>query len=106
MKSNLSLPACVLALGVAALLVAVPARANPIERACLASASASGDRTLCSCVGQVAQRTLTGSQMREGARFFTDPERAQDVRQSDRRRHEELWRAWRDFGEAAEATCS
>jgi hypothetical protein len=43
--------------------------------------------------------------MREGARFFTDPQRAQDVRQSDRRSDEEMWRAWRNFGETAEAMC-
>jgi hypothetical protein len=60
---------------------------------------------LCSCIGSAAERTLTRSQMREGARFFTDPQRAQDVRQSDRRSHEEMWRAWRNFGETAEAMC-
>lgn len=83
-----------------------PAHANPIERACLQSERASGNRALCSCVGRVAQRTLTGPQMREGARFFNDPQRAQEIRQSDRRRHEEMWQAWRNFGETAEATCS
>jgi hypothetical protein len=43
--------------------------------------------------------------MREGARFFTDPQRAQDVRMSNRRSDERMWDAWRAFGERAEATC-
>jgi len=81
------------------------AHANPIERACLGSERAAANRALCTCVGQVAERMLTGRQMRQGARFFNDPQRAQDMRQSDRRHHEEMWQAWRRFGEAAEATC-
>lgn len=84
----------------------LPAVANPIERACLQSGRPAASRALCDCVGRAADMTLTGRQMREGARFFQDPQRAQNVRQSDRRSDEELWRAWRNFGETAEAMCS
>jgi hypothetical protein len=90
----------------AAALAPIPAQANPIERACLQSNRDAATPALCSCIGSVAERTLTNGQMREGARFFTDPQRAQDVRMSDRRSHEELWRAWRNFGDTAEAMCS
>ncbi|MBF9061087.1 hypothetical protein HKCCSP123_18045 [Rhodobacterales bacterium HKCCSP123] len=90
----------------ASVVAPLPASANPIERACNASNRAAATRALCSCIGSAAERTLTRSQMREGARFFEDPQRAQDVRQSDRRGDEELWRAWRNFGETAEAMCS
>ncbi|MCR9068422.1 MAG: hypothetical protein NXH79_06215 [Rhodobacteraceae bacterium] len=86
-------------------MVAYPAQSNPIERACLQSDRAAATRSLCNCIGQVADRTLTQAQMREGARFFTDPQRAQDVRMSNRRSDERMWDAWRAFGERAEATC-
>jgi hypothetical protein len=43
--------------------------------------------------------------MRAGARFFANPDHAQEVRQSDRPHHEALWQAWRAFGEAAESMC-
>ncbi len=80
--------------------------ANPVERACNRSDRGAATRALCSCIGHVADNTLSRAQMREGARFFNDPQRAQDVRQSDRRSDERLWQAWRDFGDTAQATCS
>jgi hypothetical protein len=89
----------------AAMLIGGPAAANPIERACLQSERAAGNQGLCNCIGAAAERTLSRRHMRQGARFFADPQRAQDVRQSDRRAHEELWQAWRQFGETAEAMC-
>jgi len=105
MKHVLFLPALLLSFSFVGVVAPLPASANPIERACLQSNRSAANQTLCSCVGQAAQRTLTGSQMREGARFFSDPQRAQDVRQSDRRRHEEMWQAWRNFGDTAEQMC-
>ena len=95
-----------LALALAATAAPLPATANPIERACNASDRAAVTRSLCSCIGSAAERTLSRSQMREGARFFSDPQRAQDVRQSDRRSDEAMWQAWRNFGETAEAYCA
>jgi len=100
------LPALVLVFTLAVALAPLPASANPIERACLQSERTAANRSLCSCIGQAARRTLTGSQMREGARFFTDPQRAQDVRTSNSRRHTDMWNAWRNFGDTAEAMCS
>lgn len=95
-----------LALGALGMIAAPqPVGANVIERACLQSGRPAASRALCDCIGRVARQTLTGGQMRAGARFFQDPQRAQDVRQSDRRGDEELWRAWRNFGDTAEAMC-
>lgn len=102
-KRPLFLP--LLAVIATAVLAPLPAVANPIERACNASPRPAANRTLCDCIGRAAERTLTNGQMRAGARFFQDPQRAQDVRQSDRPGDEELWRAWRTFGETAEAMC-
>jgi len=83
----------------------LPAQANPIERACNQSDRSAATRAMCDCIGNAAEQTLSGSEMRAGARFFSDPQRAQDVRQSDRRSDEQLWLSWRAFGERAEAMC-
>mgnify|MGYP000173892477 CR=1 FL=1 len=104
MKHSLNLP--VLALAVAGALAPLSATANPIERACLQSGRSAASSTLCACIGAAADLTLTGRQMRDGSRFFRDPQRAQDVRQSDRRSDEDLWRAWNSFGQTAEAMCT
>lgn len=90
----------------AAAFLAVPttALANPIQRACMASERDSS-RALCSCIGDAADNTLSRSQMREGARWFDDPQRAQDTRQSDRERDEAMWAAWRTFSSLAQQSC-
>lgn len=85
---------------------AMEARANPIERACVQSPRGAADPAMCGCIGSAARRTLTAGQMRIGARFFDDPDRAQEIRQSDRRQHEVMWQAWRNFTEVAERMCS
>lgn len=91
----------------AAVFLAVPAtaNANPIERACMSS-DRNGSRALCSCIGVAADATLNRNQMREGARWFDDPQRAQDVRQSDRATDEQMWAAWRTFSTLAEQRCN
>lgn len=91
-------------LAAAFLVVPTALHANPIQRACMAS-DRNASRALCSCIGDAADATLTRSQMREGARWFDDPQRAQDVRQSDRARDEEMWSAWRTFSTLAEQSC-
>lgn len=90
----------------AAATFAVPtsAQANAIERACVAS-DRDASRAVCTCIGQAADSALTGRQIREGARWFDDPQRAQDTRQSDRERDEEMWSAWRTFSSLAQQRC-
>ncbi|MGP1358075.1 hypothetical protein [Roseicyclus sp.] len=87
-------------------LLAPAAHANPIERACLQSDRPGVTREICRCIGDAANMTLTGSDMREGARFFRDPGRAEQVQLSDTRRNDDFWRRWQRFGETAEALCS
>lgn len=91
----------------AAAFLAVPTtlHANPIQRACMASDRDAASRSLCSCIGDAADSTLSRAQMREGARWFEDPQRAQDTRQSDRERDEEMWQAWRTFSSLAQQRC-
>ncbi len=92
----------------AALLVltAAPAFAGPIERACVRSDRAAGNRALCGCIQQAADMTLSRREQSRAAKFFRDPHMAQEVRQSDRRNDEEFWQRYRSFGETAEAFCS
>ncbi|MFU8863809.1 MAG: hypothetical protein ACNA7O_07830 [Rhodobacterales bacterium] len=82
------------------------AMAGPIDRACMASDRKARSLRLCTCIQQVADRTLSRSDQRMAARFFRDPQRAQDIRQSDNQSHAVFWRKYRAFGETAAATCS
>ena len=93
---------------VAASVVTLPqaAAANPIERACLGSDRPAASRSLCRCIGNAADLTLNGSDMRVGARFFRDPGQAERVQLSDTARDDAFWRRWRQFAQTAEAMCS
>ena len=94
-------------LAVAALLVGtLPAGANAIERACNRSDRQGATPQLCACIAGVADATLTRRDIRVAARFFEDPQRAQDIRQSDRPRDEAFWDRYRVFGTSAERACS
>lgn len=49
--------------------------------------------------------TLTPRDQRLAATFFSNPNRAQEVRQSRRRQHEAFWERYESFGVAAETFC-
>lgn len=97
--------AAVAAISVAVLLGPASVSANPIERACVQSDRPGATRELCRCIGGAADMTLLPSDMREGARFFRDPERAVDVQLSDTRRNDAFWSRWQGFAQTAEALC-
>lgn len=80
--------------------------AGPIENACNDSPRAQGNRSLCSCIQQAADRTLHRSEQRRAARFFKDPDSAQQVRMSKSDRDNEFWTRYRAFGDMAEAFCA
>lgn len=86
------------------LLSAVPATANPVERACLLAGRAEAPG-LCSCIGAAAAITLSQGDQRRAADFFADPQSAQDTRMSDRRRDERFWDRYQVFGQVAEDMC-
>ncbi|MFN3953835.1 MAG: hypothetical protein ACK4LQ_05225 [Pararhodobacter sp.] len=88
-----------------ALLVPGAALAGPIETACNRSDRPGANRALCRCVDAVAQQTLTRSEQSRAARFFANPQMAQDVRMSRSAADNEFWARYRAFGEAAERTC-
>lgn len=94
------------ALALAGALFAGCAGAGPIERACQQSDRGAGNRQLCGCIQQVADITLDRRDQKMAAKFFSDPNRAQEIRQSDSRSDEVFWRKYRAFGSAAESYCS
>ena len=79
--------------------------AGPIDSACIQSSRAANPM-LCACIQSVADMTLTGADQRLAAKFFRDPGKAQDVRQSASTRHREFWARYMTFGQAAEQVCA
>ncbi|APX90263.1 hypothetical protein BV394_11450 [Brevirhabdus pacifica] len=86
--------------------VALPADAGPIERACLSGGRKSANRALCGCIQRVADSTLSWSEQRRAAKFFSDPHKAQETRQSSNRKDEQFWRTYKSFGRTAESYCT
>ncbi|CUX83967.1 MAG: hypothetical protein HLUCCA05_06215 [Roseibaca calidilacus] len=82
------------------------ALAGPIENACVRSDRSQATWALCRCIDSVAQSTLTRSEQRRAARFFSDPDEAQRVRMSKTVRDNAFWERYRAFGERAEQYCA
>ena len=96
-----------LAAAVAALfLPTITMAGGPIERACLKSDRQAANRATCTCIQQVADMTLRGGDQRRAAKFFNDPERAQEVRFSNRDSDTAFWSRYKSFGETAQAFCA
>jgi hypothetical protein len=76
-----------------------------IGRACVTSGRDAANPQLCSCIQGVANQSLSAADQRRAARFFGDPDRAQDVRLSDTARDDAFWERWRAFADRAEAIC-
>ena len=83
-----------------------PAQAGPIESACLGSGRPAATRALCNCIDSVARQTLSWGEQRQAARFFDDPQRAQDVRMSKSDRDNAFWARYREFAASAELYCA
>ncbi|MAC80144.1 MAG: hypothetical protein CML66_18995 [Rhodobacteraceae bacterium] len=96
-----------LAAGLAATLLCIPlaAEAGPINRACMDSGRRGASSALCSCLDRVSKDTLTRSDRRKAARFFADPQKAQDMRQSDRPKDEAFWKRYQHFTDKAADMC-
>lgn len=95
-------------LGLALILVsfATPISAGDvIQKACLKSGRPAATRELCTCIQTVADSFFKAKDQRLAASFFSDPHKAQEIRQSDRRSHEIFWTRYKEFGAAAEQLC-
>lgn len=77
-----------------------------LETACSRSARAAASGILCGCIQEVANLTLTASDQRLALSFFKDPQKAQDIRQSDSSSHEKFWGRYKQFTNAARDLCS
>lgn len=87
-------------------IIATSASAGPIERACLQSDRDGASRAVCSCIQQVADQTLGGSDQRRAAKFFGNPEKANTVWQSQSRSDDAFWERYKAFGSQAESYCA
>lgn len=87
------------------LMTALPAQASVIERACLKADRPAATKPLCRCAQGAADRTLSERDQRLAATFFKDPDRAQEIRQSDSRAHEAFWKRYKNFRDYAELRC-
>lgn len=91
----------------AALIVSTAAvQAGPISRACMASDSKNRNSSVCGCIQQVADQTLTSADQRLAAKIFRKPQMAQDIKMSDSRAHEVFWQRYKLFGTTASKACS
>lgn len=84
---------------------AIKIASGPISSACMASKRKARSRQLCGCIQAVANQNLSSSDQRLAASFYSDPQKAQDIRQSDRSSHETFWLKYKDYGQTAAASC-
>jgi hypothetical protein len=105
-KGKLAAALIALSLGAGSLVLgAGTVQAGPIERACMKSDRRAASAALCGCIQNVADQTLRGADQRRAAKFFRDPDEAQQVRMSTRDADDAFWDRYVAFGNAARATC-
>ncbi len=80
------------------------AQAGPIGNACMKAQNATN--AVCGCIDQVADQTMSRSDQRRAAGFFKDPDKAQQVRMSDRPSDEDFWLRYKNFATTAEGYCA
>ncbi|ARO15131.1 Arginine/ornithine transport system ATPase [Ketogulonicigenium robustum] len=76
-----------------------------ISDACMAGGRSAANLHLCSCVQGVANQTLSGSDQRRAAGFFTEPDKAQQTRASSSTGDRAFWGRYRDFTNTASSRC-
>ncbi|MBW7921410.1 MAG: arginine transporter [Rubellimicrobium sp.] len=76
-----------------------------VSKACMSGGRQAANASLCSCVQQAANQTLTAAEQRRAATFFADPQRAQDTRQSGNSSDRAFWTRYRAFSSLAETMC-
>ncbi|SIN81404.1 hypothetical protein [Vannielia litorea] len=105
MKTLSTLLLCAAVALPAATAFTTPAQAKVLERACNSS-DRGASRSLCSCIQRVADFELSRTEQKKGAKFFKNPQLAQDTRQSDRSDNAVFWQKWKKFGDSAARSCS
>ena len=79
--------------------------AGRLQNACIDSGRAGANPALCGCVQAVADRELDPGERRLAASFYDNPQRAQDIRQSDRPADRRFWDRYTAFAEEVERSC-
>lgn len=79
---------------------------GPIQQACQAQRRKAASRARCGCVQAVADKQLSPADQRRGAKYFKNPAKLQEIRQSDNAGNERFWKAWKAYGQTAAALCS
>ncbi len=92
-------------MALAAVFIAAPSYAGSIEQACNSSPRNAAPAT-CLCIQKVADIKLTRGDQKQAAKFFSDPQLAQDIRQSDNPSNERFWLRYKEFGSLAAQHCS
>lgn len=98
MKSTLVLAALFAAFATASL-------AGPIERACNKSDRKAANRSLCDCIQQAADQTLSNSDQRRAVGFFKDPDKAHKTWMSQSRSDDAFWDRYKSFEARAVSMC-
>ncbi|MDA5092493.1 hypothetical protein O2N63_00120 [Aliiroseovarius sp. KMU-50] len=93
---------CIMSVSVVA---STPVSAGSIQKACLSADRSSASRNLCGCIEDVAGAMLSRSEQSRVVKFFKDPHKSQELRQSDRRTDEKFWQKYKQFGEAVSTYC-
>ena len=78
---------------------------GPISRACMASDRKARSPALCGCIQSVANQSLSGGDQRLAASFYSDPHKAQEIRQSDNLNNERFWKKYKAYGQKAAVSC-
>jgi len=76
-----------------------------VGQACMSAGRSAANPRLCSCIDQVAGRTLNRAEQRETASYIRDPEKLQEMKIDDRPRAEAMWRTYDRFVDAARTAC-
>lgn len=79
---------------------------GPIYSACRSAGRDQASRVRCGCVQAVANQSLASNDQRRGAGFFSNPQQAQEVRQSDRTIDQRFWTRWKDYSDSAARQCT
>lgn len=78
---------------------------GPISNACSASERRASNPRLCGCIQAAANVELTSRDQRRAVSFYSDPDSAQAVRQSDRPADEEFWKRYSAYVDRSERLC-
>lgn len=76
-----------------------------IEKACLHSDRDAKSRPLCDCIQQAADLMLSEPDQKLAASFYRDTDLAQQIRQSNRRSHENFWDRYKEYAATATKYC-